>query len=1004
VVLIVTALLPRIVSSDLMKPYVMQMVNQQIPGELQVKVWSLSWFGNIEGQEIVYDNRREDLLARIAEFKTSRGILGLILGRGDLGAVDIIEPAVFFYISEKSRPPQPQDSQPPGRPPASKPDESMEKGIPAFYGHFKITNGSLHTVAVEGNQKVIAKNLDVVLNTPGPLAPITYQFSVKSGDGSGQATGEGTLTLAADDPLNIKKIKSDSKLSIENWELENISAIIASRTAIPAANGRLNAKLALTGSSEDSLHLLSDLSFPQLKLLGGPLGSDTPVIKGISIKLDASGGPGAVSLKDLAFDSSLANGSVNGTFDAQGRHRLSGNADIDLAEVFKQVPGTLNLREGTKITQGKMALSAGMDATGESASFAVDARIDQLKGISGGKKLAWDKPITINARGEIRPEALQLDTLSLRSAFLNADGQGDLKDMKLNITADIRSALKELKKFIQIKQWDGGGNLELNLRVKEKSNNISNATLKLDVKDFELGRNGQKILPKQNIRADAAADINVAGQFKNSKLLGSSLNIQSSVANGKFSASNIEWKPAGNLPNATNLKLDGSISLKQLSSLLRNIQLLSPQIQLGGQSKINAGGSLKAGLLVLDEARVDTQQFTYRQDKKSINENRLILTARGRIDLNQNSLLLAPVDIQGRPGKIQVPQLAIADWTNAQTDMKTNVTANLDLGELAKGYGDFVQLPPKTQISGKGTFDMDVDFSNPKAQYLKLRGNLAPFKLASPTLPTISEKKVSLDADLKRSPDGKQLTIDVFKVDSNALKLTADGKLEQTGKNKVFEASGTMAPDLKLVSEYLKKTGQGPVEMTGTKATPFTIKLVSKGDRWEDPLKHLNFSGSLHVDSVKAYGLILTPQDVPIRLVNASADAKLESPANGGRLAMQPIVDMRKEPYVLSFKENIDILKEVKVTQGLVDGLLATLHPLFKNAVMPEGILGLHMKNFSWPLSKKGINNASFAGTLQLNGMRLNSTPFLSQLLDMMRVGEREIIMSDQSIDFEALN
>jgi hypothetical protein len=77
-------------------------------------------------------------------------------------------------------------------------------------------------------------------------------------------------------------------------------------------------------------------------------------------------------------------------------------------------------------------------------------------------------------------------------------------------------------------------------------------------------------------------------------------------------------------------------------------------------------------------------------------------------------------------------------------------------------------------------------------------------------------------------------------------------------------------------------------------------------NRREDLLRHLNFSGSIHVDSVKAYGLILAPQDVPIRLVNASADAKLESPANGGRLAMQPIVDMRKEPYVLLFKEIID--------------------------------------------------------------------------------------------------
>ena len=119
---------------------------------------------------------------------------------------------------------------------------------------------------------------------------------------------------------------------------------------------------------------------------------------------------------------------------------------------------------------------------------------------------------------------------------------------------------------------------------------------------------------------------------------------------------------------------------------------------------------------------------------------------------------------------------------------------------------------------------------------------------------------------------------------------------------------------------------------------------------------------------------------------------------------MQPIVDMRTEPYVLSFKENIDVLKEVKVTQGLIDGLLATLHPLFKDALLPEGVLGLHMKNFIWPLTEKGIDKASFAGTLQLNGIRLQSTPFLSGLLDMMGISGREIMMKDQSIDFEARN
>jgi translocation and assembly module TamB len=189
---------------------------------------------------------------------------------------------------------------------------------------------------------------------------------------------------------------------------------------------------------------------------------------------------------------------------------------------------------------------------------------------------------------------------------------------------------------------------------------------------------------------------------------------------------------------------------------------------------------------------------------------------------------------------------------------------------------------------------------------------------------------------------------------------------------------------------------------SGKKATPFTIKLVSKGDRWEDPLKHLNFSGAVHVTAIEAYGLKLTPKDVPIRIAAAAAGAKLESPANGGQLDFQPTVDMRKDPYILSFKENIDLLKDVQVTQGLIDGLLAAIHPLFKDSVVPDGLLGLNMKHFSWPLSEKYRNRATFAGTLTLNGVRLNSTPFMAGLLNMMGISERELSLVDQDIAFEA--
>jgi hypothetical protein len=1004
-VLIIIALLPAIISSDMMKPWVMQTVNQQIPGQIEVKAWSLRWLGNIEIEELAYDNRQDNLLARIAKLKTSSGLLDLILGGGNLGTVDVFDPSVVIHITQKTESPKPADKSHRGKTPQpteTKPSAVRKTGLPVYYGQIRITNGLLRAVTAGGDEKVIAKNLDAVLGAPGPQNPLTYQFSVKSGDQSGQANGKGTLTLAADDPLNIQKIQSDSKLNIDNWELEDVFAIIASRMSIPAANGRLTANLTLRGSSAQSLHLLSGLSIPKLRLQGGPLGSDTPVVDGISIQLDASGGPGGMSLKNLSFDSSLATGSASGAFDTRADNRLAGKADIDLAAVFAQLPGTLKLREGTRITQGKMALSAKLDAFGESTRFEGDARIDRIRGLSNNKKVTWDEPVTINARGEMRPDGLQLDNLALRSAFLKADGRGNLNNMKVQLAADIRAALKEFKKFIEIKQWDGGGNLELKLDLTEKSEKISHAQLNLNFKNFVLSRNSKRILPKQDIVANITADIDVAKALPDSRLNQSHADIKSSLATGNINATGMAWNALSGLPDASDLKLDANLNLQQLSSLLRNLELLAPKTTLKGQTTIQSSGTMRNGLLALNLTTLDTKKLVYQKDKQTIRENRLSLVTRGQLDFNTRSLFLAPIDINGQAGRIRIPELKIADWADAQKDMTVQANANLDLAELTKSYGDFIQLPPKTKISGTGKFDVDLDFSNPNVQYLNLRGNLAPFKMISGTLPTISEKKITLDADLERSPDGKHLTIDNFKVNSNALKLTADGTLDQSSKNKVFEARGTMAPDLRLVSEYLKKTAKAPIKIEGNKATPFTIKLVSKGDRWEDPLKHLNFSGTLHLKSVKAYGLSLTPQDVPIRLVNASADASLISPANGGTLAMQPIIDMRKEPYVLSFKKNIDILKDVKVTRGLIDGLLAALHPFFKDAVMPEGILGLHMKNFKWPLSEKGKNNASFAGTLQLNGIRLNSTPFLSQLLAMMGVKEREIMISDQSIDFKA--
>ena len=94
--LIIIALLPAIVSSDMMKPLVIEQINHQLPGQLQLESWSLSWFGGIEVQGLVYDNQSGGLLAQVSEIRAEKGIWNLMVAGGELGSVEIVDPVMVW--------------------------------------------------------------------------------------------------------------------------------------------------------------------------------------------------------------------------------------------------------------------------------------------------------------------------------------------------------------------------------------------------------------------------------------------------------------------------------------------------------------------------------------------------------------------------------------------------------------------------------------------------------------------------------------------------------------------------------------------------------------------------------------------------------------------------------------------------------------------------------------------------------------------------------------------
>ncbi|MGD2037419.1 MAG: hypothetical protein PVH28_06005, partial [Desulfobacterales bacterium] len=177
--------LPAILSSNLLKPAILETVNRHLPGRLQVAEWRFKWFSGIEAKGIVYDYRQENLLIEIAALKGYRGLVQLAADSGNLGGIEVVKPQVVFYLSHK----QPSDLSDKSKP-------SPSGGFPAFSGILKISDGSVRAVNPAGNEKTVIKDLDLYLDISDIEKPIAYRVFLTSGDTVGSLSGEGTLTLS----------------------------------------------------------------------------------------------------------------------------------------------------------------------------------------------------------------------------------------------------------------------------------------------------------------------------------------------------------------------------------------------------------------------------------------------------------------------------------------------------------------------------------------------------------------------------------------------------------------------------------------------------------------------------------------------------------------------------------------------------------------------------------------------------------------------------------------
>ena len=735
VALVLLFLLPTLVSTQWGGNKMKQVINDRLPGVIDFESVSLGWFSGIRGRAISYDNSQQGIVVKVAELSTAKGLLALAVSRKELGRIDVKTPVAYVYLQEKdetagagSKASSAQASEIPGETTqdtaGTQPDKGAERGgqliLPPLNGDIAVSDGALHIFYPDNREAVLLKDLTLQTHFDGSDRRLEYQLAFQSGDSAGQVEGSGTITLPAGGNATLDEVNAQAELDITTWEIADLLQLLNHTADAPTGSGQLNGRLSLSGSEATNRQLKGTISTRQLKLQGGPLSSDTPSFDSIALEIDAELMGRTVNINRLNFTSSLARAALTGTLESQGNKDVSGTAEIDLKQLFTQFPGSLHLREGTEISSGRVDLSMKVRAAGNDTHFEGSALLDQLQGAAGGKKLAWDTPVRLEARGTQGSAGLQLDNFTVESAFLNGTGQGDLNRMKVQLSADIGEAMTEIEKFIQLDGWKSNGKLDVNLQVETKSAELRSASAVVGISDFTLQQHDTIIVPRHAFTADLASDLRLDQEMQPQEVLNTTVAFSSLFGDGSIKLAT--FLPAS---GQTSLQFEGldaavNLNLKNLTSLLQAIKALPQDTRLVGPARIEAQGSLKQNQLQLDNALFEAAELSVSQGGRTAQEQQLKLTTAGTIHLEERKVALEQVNLKSNSGSIAVSNLSVADWADVTKPIQATLGADLDLTRVSTIIGPF--LPE--QWAGSGRLVMKGEITPQEQHTTAVSGNI----------------------------------------------------------------------------------------------------------------------------------------------------------------------------------------------------------------------------------------------------------------------------------------
>jgi hypothetical protein len=615
-ILIVSVLLliPALVSSGKGRQIILAKINSSIAGETDFVNLSMGWLKGIKVSDFSFNDNAGQISVHVKEIATKPRYSSLLTGNLSLGQTLIDKPNVQINLkdltAQKSGSPSPKPQSGKTMQPIVLPVKRME--LILNDGNIKVTDPKSGTV------ELARINSKLNLQPPGQQTNLDLSMIVAHAGKTSEIQVAGNITPKQKTGWSLKGATGDLTVEVNDLDIESLGPFLALAGVEVQAKGLVRGQI--KSQIKDGLieNLNADVKAKDLDITGTALKGDRLQTGDLEINTTLSQDKEAIDIQSLQVKCDWASASASGivpvTFkslddllSAKSNYTLKGKFNCDLAAISSQMPKILGLKEGMKLTSGRLDGNIETSSkAGNEKQIQANATIAALEGTLEGKKIALSQPIEAEAQISSNETGMNFDNVDVSASFVSINCTGSSKSLKYTARADIAKMQAELGQFFDFGQYKMAGEVQEAGQISIDENRFA-ITGSGTVKNLHLSsEEGQTA-------TEPMAKIDYAVNMDRKKNL---VNIESVIADaglGRFSIKD-GIVPLGDEPSAP-LRLDISASkldLAKIKPFAVMFGMLPKDTQLAGivESEVKVTSENNTFHIVTEKTNIENIEFS----------------------------------------------------------------------------------------------------------------------------------------------------------------------------------------------------------------------------------------------------------------------------------------------------------------------------------------------------------------------------------------------------------